>query len=47
MAVDACCDVDPDIAAKLAIPCMDLTDVFSFTPAAVNVPILRVISVKL
>ena len=47
MATDACCDVEPETAAKFAIPFIALTDVSSLTPAAVKVPILRVISVKL
>ena len=47
MAVLACWDVEPETAAKLAIPLIELTDSFNPTPAAVKVPILRVISLKL
>ena len=43
----ACWDDEPDIAAKLAIPLIAWADVSKSTPAAVKVPILRVISVKL
>ena len=47
IACDACDDVEPDAAAKLAIPLIAETDSSRPTPAAVNVPIFRVISVKL
>ena len=47
IAVDACWEDEPDTAAKLAIPLIADTDVSNLTPAAVKVPILRVISVKL
>ena len=47
MAAEACCDVEPDIAAKFAIPLIADTESSSLTPAAVKVPIFLVISVKL
>ena len=47
IAVDACCDDEPETAAKLAIPLIASVDVSKSTPAAVNVPMFLVISVKL
>ena len=47
MAVEAWAAEEPDAAARLEIPLMALTDSFSPTPAAVKVPMLRVISPKL
>ena len=47
LAVDACWEVEPEMAARLAIPLMESTEVRRLTPAAVNVPMFRVISVKL
>ena len=47
MAVDACWEVEPEMAARLAMPLMESTEVRRLTPAAVNVPMFRVISVKL
>ena len=43
MAVLACSAVDPETAARLAIPLILEADVFRSTPAAVNVPIFFVI----
>ena len=47
IAVDACWAFEPDTAARLAIPWIASVASWSPTPAAVNVPMLRVISVKL
>ena len=47
IAVETCCDVEPEIAPKFAIPLIAPTDVSKSIPAAVNVPMFLVISVKL
>ena len=47
MAVEACMDVEPDPAARLAIPLIAVADVSKSIPAAVKVPIFLVISEKL
>ena len=47
MAVEACCEFEPERAAKLAIPLMADTDLGKSTPAAVKVPMLRAIWEKL
>ena len=47
MAVDACMELDPDAAAKFAIPLIAAAAGSNATPAAVKVPMLRVISAKL
>src|SRR4029077_9640408 len=47
IAVDACAELDPESAARLAIPLIDSVDVFRSTPAAVKVPMFLVISEKL
>ena len=44
MAVDACIVLEPEAAAKLDIPLMAVAESSRPTPAAVNVPIFRVIS---
>src|SRR6478736_4551268 len=38
IAVDACSEDEPDIAAMLAIPLIEAVEVFRSTPAAVKVP---------
>ena len=47
IAVETCCDVEPEMAPKFAIPLIAPVDVVKSTPAAVNVPMFLVISVKL
>ena len=47
IAAEACKAVDPEPAARLAIPLIDEVAVFKSTPAAVKVPIFLVISAKL
>ena len=47
MAVDAWALVEPEAAARLLSPLMADTESFRPTPAAVKVPIFRVISEKL
>src|SRR5690349_14589769 len=47
IAVDACCELEPERAARLAIPLIAATAGFKPTPAAVKVPIFLAISEKL
>ena len=44
IAVDACIELEPDAAAKLAIPLIATAESSRPTPAAVKVPMFRVIS---
>jgi hypothetical protein len=47
MAVEACCEFEPDRAARLAIPLIAAVDLGRSTPAAVKVPMFFAISEKL